>query len=69
MVRSNNKGKKLLIHSEVDFDIKQKAFIFVGTQTIGNIPTKTVQGPLNLGPVYMTLLSRDEMRGGIILMY
>ena len=37
MVRSNTKGKKLLIHSEVDFDIKQKAFIFDGTQTIENI--------------------------------
>ena len=37
MVRSNAKGKKLLIHSEVDFDIKQKAFIFGSTQTIRNI--------------------------------
>ena len=69
MVRSNTKGKKVLIHSEVDFDIRQKAFIFGSTQTIENTIAKTIQGPSNLGPVYMTSLSRNEKRGGIILMY
>ena len=60
MVRSSTKGKKLLIHSKkkVDFDI-----IFGSTQTMGNITTKTIQGSSNLGPVYITPLSRDEKRG------